>query len=69
MKVEKLQVSDKKLNGWLRERQHGDIQAIHDSTGLHKSKIRRAFQYGESDQETANAIDAYFKTRNAKVIA
>ena len=69
MKVIKLQVSEEKLNGWLRDKRQGDIQAIHDTTGLTKEKIRRAFNYGESDQETATAIDEYFKERNSKVIS
>lgn len=69
MKTSKSQITTAKHNAWLINKEHGDIEAIHTNTSISKHKIRKALDYGDCDQETADAIDAYFKERNAKVIS
>ena len=69
MKSQKSQITTSKYNMWLRNKEHGDIDAIYKEKGISKHRIRRAFDFGVADQETSDAIDTYFKERNAKVIA
>lgn len=63
-----MKVSKHKQKNWRLSKEHGDIQLIHDSKGVSKDKLRKAFDFGESDQETADAIDSFFAERNNQVI-
>lgn len=69
MKSPKSQITTAKYNMWLRNKEHGDIDAIYTEKGISKHRIRKAFDFGVADQETADAIDSFFNERKSKVIA
>jgi hypothetical protein len=52
-----------KQTQWLLLKKHSDIQAIHDQKGISKDKIRKAFDYGDYDDDTEKKIDDYFKKK------
>lgn len=53
-------VAAAKRNKWAMKRIHGDLQAIHDESGIPKHRIRDAFKLGYCDSETEKAIDKYY---------
>lgn len=59
-KSEERYVPAAKRNKWTLKRGHGDLQAIHDKTGIPKHRIRSAFSLGYCDSETEKAIDKYY---------
>lgn len=64
-----MKVTTQKQKNWTLNKKHGDIQLIHDQKGISKDKIRKAIDFGEADQETANALDEFFDERKNQVIA
>lgn len=50
-------------NKWATKKTHGDIQAIHDKTGIPKHQIRDAFKLGYCNESTEEAIDKFLESR------
>lgn len=66
-----MKIPNKILQSWKLTLKHGEIQTIHEETGIARNTVSNAINNGNCEEGTFEAIKAYFlckKKKEAKLI-